>query len=116
MGRPKKWTDEYVQKLRKDMTEYLEETEIPVMSEFSWKYKYPRARLYTEERIADLVEYMQVKKESQLEKKALIGQINPTMAVFSLKQMGWKDRHETDNRHSITERKIVYVEDENNDV
>lgn len=34
------------------------------------------------------------KKEAQLERKALAGQINVVMAIFSLKQQGWSDRTE----------------------
>lgn len=29
-----------------------------------------------------------------LERKALSGEIDKTMAIFSLKQLGWSDKHE----------------------
>ena len=116
MARPKTWNDEFIKKVREDMLEYIEAHDIPVISQFAWKYGYPRAKLYIEDGVADLVEYMQAKKESALEILALYGDVNHTMAIFSLKQMGWKDRHETDNKHSVTERKIVYEnEDDDSD-
>lgn len=108
MGRPKTWTPDFIEKLRDDLKEYIEENDIPVISDFAWKYGYPRARLYIEKDIEDLIEYMQAKKESTLELLALRGEVNHTMAIFSLKQMGWKDRHETENNHTVTDRRIVY--------
>ena len=34
------------------------------------------------------------KKEANLEKGALTGKLNPSMAIFSLKQLGWRDKKE----------------------
>jgi hypothetical protein len=38
------------------------------------------------------------KKEAQLERKALYNEINVSMAIFSLKQLGWSDRTEQTHR------------------
>jgi hypothetical protein len=45
------------------------------------------------------------KKEGALERMALEGKVNTSMAIFSLKQLGWKDTHE--QTHHIPALEIV---------
>ena len=42
------------------------------------------------------------KKEAQLERLALEKQIDSRMAIFSLKQLGWKDKAELEHTGNVT--------------
>jgi len=110
-GRPiSVWTPETLKKVNKEMRAYTEETDIPIMAEFAYTHGYPREELYKHPELSHSIKNMMSKKESQLEKMALLGVVNSTMAVFSLKQLGWRDKQEIEN--TVTERKIVYEDDE----
>jgi hypothetical protein len=50
--------------------------------------------LYDWEELADLLKLCTTKKKAALERAAFEGRINPTVAIFSLKQLGWSDRAE----------------------
>lgn len=41
-------------------------------------------------------------KEVKLEQEALRGNYAANMAIFSLKQLGWRDRCEVENTHALT--------------
>jgi hypothetical protein len=45
----------------------------------------------------DTIKKITEAKEVMLEKGALVGVFNSSMAIFSLKQVGWKDKIETEN-------------------
>lgn len=107
----KVWTKERFKKVNREMAEYTKNTEIPIMAEFAYTHDYPREELYKHKELAHSIKKMMEKKESQLEKLALTNKVNPTMAVFSLKQLGWKDKHQVENSGSI-ERKIVFENEE----
>lgn len=111
MGKKKQWTKERINALKEKLREYIDEEDIPIAKEFAYKNDVPRSRIYVlrqdDPEFGDLMDKLSDKKEANLEKMALYGKIDRTMAVFSLKQMGWKDRQETDNTHTI-ERRIVY--------
>lgn len=77
--------------IKDKLDQYIKETEIPIISEFAYLNNYSRQYLYTIEEIQDSIKRLISKKEAQLEKLALTGKINHTMAIFSLKQLGWKD-------------------------
>lgn len=74
---------------------YIAETEIPIAAEFAASVGCSKYHIYDTEDYADLLAHCFSKKEAALERLCLAGKINPAMAIFSLKQMGWSDRHET---------------------
>ena len=76
-------------KLTKDLEEYIKNTEIPIIAEFAYQNDIPRSYIY--ELIPDAIKKLIDKKEAQLERLALEKKIDKTMAIFSLKQLGWKD-------------------------
>ena len=51
-----------------------------------------RQYLYDNQMFSTLLKKCIAKKEANLEKGALTGKLNPSMAIFSLKQIGWKDK------------------------
>ena len=110
-GRPiSVWTPQTLKKVNKEMQEYTEREEIPILAEFAYTHGYQRTELYKHPELSNAIKNMMSKKESQLEKLSLLGAVNSTMAVFSLKQLGWRDKQEVDS--TVTERKIVYENDE----
>lgn len=77
---------------------YLEREEIPILKELcyeqNWDYDYFMVLRGRDEEVDRSIKKLINRKEAQLEKLALLGKIDKTMAVFSLKQLGWKDRQE----------------------
>jgi len=95
MGRPvTKWTPEAKQELNEKFLKYIEETEIPIFAEFAYKNSVNRDMLYTFDELKSTIKKCHEKKEAQLERLSLQNKINVTMAIFSLKQLGWKDKQE----------------------
>lgn len=74
---------------------YISSTEIPIVAEFAASHGLYRQFLYDCDEFADALKQCVSKKEGALERKALDGQVNCTMAIFSLKQLGWSDKQET---------------------
>lgn len=93
-GRPIEYTDERIKEISVKMDEYTDDSDIPILSEFSYINKIRYATLYEHEGLAESRERLFRKKEAQLERLALFNVANATMAIFSLKQLGWKDRHD----------------------
>ena len=95
MARPREWDRA---ELLEALTRYVDETEIPIVAEFAYKHGVRRDYLYDMPELTNALKNCVLKKEAALESMALKGQINCTMAIFSLKQLGWKDTHETTNK------------------
>lgn len=93
-GRPRIFTTELMAELRDKFANYIEENEIPILAEFCYKNDIPKSHIYELEGFTNLIKKCLAKKEAALEKKALGNEVNVTMAVFSLKQLGWSDRQE----------------------
>lgn len=91
----KKNTLEKNEKILKLLDEYIEKTDIPILVEFCYLNNIRRQFLYENKLMTDSIKRLIEKKEAQLERKALNKEIEKTMAIFSLKQLGWKDVNET---------------------
>ena len=72
------------------------------MNEIDRNYLYDNAIFST------LLKRCIAKKEANLEKGALTGKLNPSMAIFSLKQLGWKDRKEVD----VKTPQVIFTNDD----
>jgi hypothetical protein len=83
---------EFVKQLRERFKEYIDNKEIPIIAEFAYKNEVPRKTLYDLDGFSPLLKKCRDKKEAALESKALKGGVNVTMAIFSLKQLGWRDK------------------------
>ena len=93
-GRPRTYTDKQVENFLKLFEKYIEDTDIPIISEFAYLNDLPRESIYDYEDFSTLRKKAISKKESQLEKLGLLNVINPAMAIFSLKQLGWSDKQD----------------------
>lgn len=77
---------------------YTEQTDIPILKEVCyqhyWNYDYLMQLQRSNEELSQSIKRLLDKKESQLERKGLNKEIDRTVAIFSLKQLGWKDKQE----------------------
>lgn len=106
MGRQK--TDKYdIETMCRILEEYtdncIQRKIVPILKEVTvknhWNYHYVTTlKLKREEagdqRLSTCIKRLVDAKEYMLERKGLEGTIEKTMAIFSLKQLGWKDRQE----------------------
>jgi hypothetical protein len=88
------YTEEKLKEIESKLLKYIEETDIPILAEFAYQNDIRRTTLYEFDCLSNAIKKCVTKKEAQLEKKALKNSINPSMAIFSLKQLGWKDKQE----------------------
>ena len=94
VGRPRTFTDEQVAEIRDKLVQYIATTEIPIVAEFAYQNDINRQILYDYPEFSTLTKKLIAKKEAQLERKGLMNEVNSTMAIFSLKQLGWTDKQE----------------------
>lgn len=109
MARPRKYLDTQINELTEKFRQYIEETDIPIVAEFAYLNDIDRTLLYDKPEFSTLLKKCIAKKEAQLEKKSLMGEVNTTQAIFSLKQLGWKDKQETNvnfNPADLTDEQI----------
>lgn len=100
-GRPKKYTDEYLAELRESLEVYIEETDIPILKEWCVSVGIPSKHVYDFEPLSDPIKVLIDKKEANLERKGLQGEVDRTMAIFSLKQLGWRDKQEMEHKGTV---------------
>lgn len=95
MARPK--TGKY-DNLIKDIEEYTRVTEYPILKEICYlkyyDYDYVMKLQRKDDELRQSIKRLINKKESYLEREGVKGNINSTMAVFTLKQLGWRDKIE----------------------
>jgi hypothetical protein len=89
MARPREWDRDA---LKESLIQYVDSTDIPILAEFAHNSGVLRQYLYDLPELADAIKACVQKKEFALERMGLSGGINTTMAVFSLKQLGWTDK------------------------
>jgi hypothetical protein len=92
MARPK--SNKY-DNLKSDIIEYTNTAEYPILKELCYQkhynYDYVMQLQRNDEELAQSIKELLYKKESYLEREGIKGNIAQTMAVFTLKQLGWKD-------------------------
>ena len=92
MGRPRNYTNDEIKDLIDRLEKYINENDIPIIAEFAYLNNIPRTTVYDYPEFSTLIKKLIDKKEAQLEKMGLYGEVEKTMAIFSLKQLGWRDR------------------------
>ena len=116
MARPRSRTQTQDEQLFDRFKKYIDNTTLPIIAEFAYMNDIERQYLYDNEMFSTLLKKCIAKKESNLEKGALTGKLNPSMAIFSLKQLGWKDRKEEEVQNpsiNITFAKASETDEEN---
>lgn len=104
VGRPRKYNDKQVKAIIKKLEKYIKENDIPIIAEFAYKNNILKTTLYEYAEFATLLKKAIAKKESNLERGLLHNRLNAAGAIFSLKQLGWRDKQ--DISHS-GEMKVV---------
>lgn len=94
MARPVVWTEEKIAETLELINNYTDSTDIPSVAEFCYTNNIRKQRLYEIDELSDAIKRLIEKKEWKLEIGALYGDIDKTMAIFSLKQLGWTDKQE----------------------
>src|SRR5574344_2440973 len=92
MARPRSRTQTQDEQLFDRFKKYIDNTTLPIIAEFAYMNDIERQYLYDNQMFSTLLKKCIAKKEANLEKGALTGKLNPSMAIFSLKQIGWKDK------------------------
>lgn len=93
-GRPSLFTPEQIETLKQEFEQYIDDNSIPIVAEFSYLHNINKQYLYDRTEFSDLLKKCVQKKEANLEKGALAGKLTPSVAIFSLKQLGWTDKQE----------------------
>ena len=111
MARPK--TDKYnIDNMIKIIDEYTKNTDLPILKEVCYKNKWNYDTIMKYQRDNELlmqsIKTLLDKKETQLERGGLLGKYNNTMAIFSLKQLGWRDNKDIQVKDM---RKIEILDD-----
>ena len=89
-------------------SQYIESHDIPVITEFAYQNNVSKFIVDRPEFI-DLKQKCLAKKESALEIGCLKGTLNAPMSIFSLKQLGWRDKQEQELTHKFpTAIEIVF--------
>lgn len=99
------YTPKRIAQLVKSLDAYIEKTPVPIIAEFAYQNDIERTALYDNPEFSMLLKKMIAKKESQLEKLCLMNKVNPAMAIFSLKQLGWRD-HRGKNGDESSEESV----------
>ena len=101
MARPVEWTEERRGEILRLFLSYVENNTIPIIAEFAYQNHINRQRLYEREEFSDAIKECIAKKEANLEKGALTGTLNPSMCIFSLKQIGWTDKQQIEHSREV---------------
>jgi hypothetical protein len=97
-GRPPKVN---IEDLINDVDEYIQSANPPIVAEYAIMHGITRQYLYElakkeegegDSRLSDTIKKIVDSKAIMLERNGLLGKYQPTMAIFSLKQLGWKDK------------------------
>lgn len=100
MGRPPKVN---IDDLINDADDYIKKADPPIVNEYAHLHNITGNYLYHladkleakgEPELKHTIKKIAEAKAVTLEKKALKGRYNASMAIFSLKQLGWKDKQE----------------------
>ena len=100
-GRPRKYNAEQVNEICEKFKKYIEDNTIPIICEFASLNDLISQQLYDYPEFSTLLKKCTDKKQANLEKGALSNKINTTMAIFSLKQIGWSDKKEIEHSGSV---------------
>ena len=90
-------------KIADDLADYIDSTDDPYIEEFSLLQPFNRDTLYTlakeSEKLSDNIKRCHEKQKMRTVRKAEVGEINPTFAIFKLKQKcyGWTDKQEIES-------------------
>lgn len=117
MARPRKVN---IKDLINDLDDYIATADPPIIAEYAHLHGITRQRLYQladeekkhgRQQLFDALKKLSEAKEIALERGGLTEKYHPSVAIFSLKQLGWRDKPEasenTDDNISAETRQAV---------
>lgn len=90
-------TPEEIESIRIKFKEYIENTPLPIVSEFAYEIDVSKQIFYDHEELRPLTERATLKKVAAYERGMVTGTLEVAACIFALKQHGWKDRQEVEN-------------------
>lgn len=104
-GRPQMYTPEQIEEIRIDLLEYIVDNDDPTIVGFTStydRYSVNKDYISDHEEFSELRKKAIEKQEAYLVKNATQNKINPTVAIFRLKQPqhGYRDKTEVDTHVS----------------
>lgn len=112
-GRPKKYKAEDI---AKRLDKYIEDCEDPMIQEFCLLDGVSKDTIYRLAKecvqLSDTIKKCHAKQEIRTVRKVQAGEMNPTWAIFKMKQRqyGWTDKQEIELDAKV-ENKVVIVDD-----
>jgi len=112
-GRPPKVN---IEDLINDVDEYIQSANPPIVAEYAIMHGITRQYLYElakkeegegDSRLSDTIKKISDSKAIMLERNALLGKYNSRMAIFSLKQLGWKDNPDAQDDDNDLVREFI---------
>ena len=114
-GRPPKVN---IEDLINDASEYIATADPPILAEYAHIHGITRQYLYelanSNKELSDTIKTISEAKEVVLERKGLSGEYTASMAIFSLKQLGWKDTAEVTDTKALDKLDSILGELKNN--
>ena len=114
-GRPPKIK---IETLIKDVDDYISNAEPPIVAEYAHMHNITRQYLYElatkNKDLSDAIKRISEAKEIKLERGGLDGTYAPSVAIFSLKQLGWKDTAEVTDTKALDKLDSILGELKNN--
>ena len=82
-GRPiSVWTPERIEEVKNALEKYTEENHLPILAEFCYQNDVNKTHIYDYDDLSEGIKKLIAKKEANLERGALGGSMNPSMAIF----------------------------------
>lgn len=95
--------------LRVKFLKYIEESDLPIVAEFAYQNGIDRKKLYEFPELRDAINLCITKKEAALQRGGLSGAYNAAMTIFSLKQIGWKDKADEPEESSPEPQRVEII-------
>ena len=114
MGRPKKYTTEYVEQLADEMLEWFAQPSNFWLKDFALSKGFHWASFIEvgkkNVKFSDALKRAKDMQESKLAKMGFSKKFNPAMAIFALKNTaGWRDKQEIESTNRVKFDKIEVV-------
>ena len=106
----RKFTPQFVKKLTKNLEAWIERKDSLWLGNFAVENKIHRQRMteIDDEEFKKMYELAKQVQENRIVIGALLNKLNPTMSIFTLKNVaGWRDRNEVEIETSEDLKKIL---------
>ena len=104
-GRPPTYTKEDIDKIIKACEDYTANTPVPRLIDFAHSQGFSSQLLKDHAsrhpELALSLKKLIEKKEDALEQGMITGKMPPAAAIFSLKQLGWRDKQEVEHSGTV---------------